>query len=168
MNRVQEFPDLSLQIRNRAKWDRKSRNNESQVLQHLKLHLAALKMKYTTMIITMAVVAASMFTSHSFAQSSGDTTQIRRDKKDSAEMVTLREEQAQSTKDRNRMADAKLDRKQTKAKAEDAQRIEKDANDAARESRYALRAERRAQKSRKQADKQADKAAEARVKSNNN
>ena len=125
-------------------------------------------MKYTTMIITMAAVAASMFTSHSFAQSSGEITQTEPDKKDSAEMVILRAEQEQNTKDRNRIADAKLERKQTKAKAEDAQRIEKDANDAARESRYALRAERRAQKSRKQADKQAEKAAEARVKSNNN
>lgn len=116
----------------------------------------------------MAAVAASMFTSHAFAQSSGDMTQTERDTKDSTETVTLRQAQEQSTKDRNRMADAKLDRKETKAKAEDAQRIEKDANDAARESRYALRAERRAQKSRKQADKQAAKASEARIKSNKN
>ena len=125
-------------------------------------------MKYTTMIITTAAVAASMFASHALAQASDDVTQAERQKKDSMETVTLREEQTQNTKDRNRMADAKLDRKQTQAKAENAQRIEKDANDAARESRYAVRAERRAQKSRKQANKQAEKAAEAREKSNNN
>jgi hypothetical protein len=125
-------------------------------------------MKYTTIIITMAVGAASLFTTHAFAQSSGDTTQAERDKKDSVETVALKEAQTQSTNDKNRMAEAKLDRKQTKAKAEDAQRIEKDANDAARQSRYAVRAERKAQKSRKQATKQAQKAAQAREKSNNN
>src|SRR5687768_14713263 len=105
------------------------------------------------MIITMAVAAASLFTSQSFAQSSGDMTQIERNKKDSAETVTLKEAQTPSTKDKNRMAGAKLERKQTQAKSENARRIEKDANDAARESRYAVRAERQAQKSRKQANK---------------
>jgi len=125
-------------------------------------------MKYTTIIITMALGAAFGFTTHAFAQSSNDMTHTERDKKDSVEAVTLMEEQAQSTKDKNRMADAKEDRKQTKAKAENAQRIESDANDAARESRYAVRAERKAQKSRKQANKQAEKAAQAREKSNNN
>lgn len=139
-----------------------------EILTPFKTARAALNMKYTTMIMTMAVGAASLFTSHAYAQSSGDMTQIERDKKDSLETVTLIEEQTQITKDENRMADAKRDRKRTKAKAENAQRIEKDANNAARESRYALRAERRAQKSRKQADKQAEKAAEARKKSNNN
>jgi hypothetical protein len=125
-------------------------------------------MKYTTMIITMAVGAASMFTGHAFAQSSGDMAKTERDKKDSVKTATLREEQVQSVKDENRMADAKLDQKQTKAKAQKAQRIEKDANDAARESRYAVRAERKAQKSRKAANKQAEKASKAREKSNKN
>lgn len=116
----------------------------------------------------MAVAAASLFTIQSFAQSSERMTDSDRDKKDSLETVTLREEQIQNTKNRNRMEDAKLDRKQTRAKAENAQRIQNDADDAARESRYALRAERRAQKSRKQANQQAEKAADAREKSNNN
>lgn len=116
----------------------------------------------------MAVGAASLFTSNALAQYSGDMTQTERDTKDSVETVTLREAQAQSTKDKNRMEEAKLDRKQTKAKAENAQRIEKDANDAARQSRNAVRAERRAQKARKQATRQAEKAADARDKSNSN
>jgi hypothetical protein len=125
-------------------------------------------MKYRTMVITMAIGAAFVFTSHASAQSTGDMTQAERDQKDSLETVTLMEAQTQNTKDKNRMAEAKLDRKQTKAKAQNAQRIERDANDAARESRYAVRAERKAQKSRKQATKQAKKAADARNKSNNN
>jgi hypothetical protein len=125
-------------------------------------------MKYNKMIITIALGAGSLFTTHTFAQSSGDMTQTERDRKDSVETAALTEAQVQSTKDKNRMADAKQDRKQTKAKAENAQRIENDANDAARESRYALRGERRAQKSRKQANQQAEKAANAREKSNNN
>lgn len=116
----------------------------------------------------MAVGTASLFTSHAFGQTSDGMTQTERNKKDSVETITLMEEQTQSTKDRNRMADAKLDRKESQAKADNAQRIEKDANDAARESRYAVRAERKAQKSRKQADKQAEKAAQAREKSNKN
>lgn len=119
-------------------------------------------------MITMAVGVASVFTSHAFAQSSGDTTQSEYEKEDSVETVTRKEAQTQNAKDQNRMEDAKFDRKQTKAKAENAQRIEKDAKDAARESRFALRAERRAQKSRKEANRQAEKAAEAREKSNNN
>ena len=116
----------------------------------------------------MAVGAASLFASNAIAQTWDGMTQNERDKKDSVETIALREEQTQVTKDKNRMADAKLDRKQTQAKAENAQRIEKDANAAARESRYAVRAERKAQRSRKQADKQAHKAAQAREKSNNN
>ena len=81
-------------------------------------------------------------------------TVVLRDKKDSVETATLMEAQTQDTKDKNRMADAKEDQKRTKAKAKNAQRIESDANDAARESRYAVRAE--------------QKAAQAREKSNNN
>jgi hypothetical protein len=124
-------------------------------------------MNYKTIIMVMSVATASFFTGQALAQDN-PMSQAQRNQKDSVEDATLREAQAQNTKDENRMADAKLDRKQTKAKAKNAQRIENDANDAARESRYAVRAERRAQKSRKQANKQAEKAAEARDKSNSN
>lgn len=116
----------------------------------------------------MTIGAASLFTTHAIAQSNGDMTQTGRDKKDSMETVALREVQTQSAKDKNRMAEAKLGTNKLKAKAENAQRIEKDANDAAHESRNAVRAERSAQKSHKQANKQAEKAAGARTRSNNN
>jgi hypothetical protein len=123
-------------------------------------------MKYKTIILTLA--AASLFVGQAFAQSGGDMTQAQRDKKDSVEIAAHQEAQLQSRKDENRMADAKLDRKETKAKAKEAQRVENEANDAAHQSKSALKAERKAQKSRKQADKQAKKASEARDKSNKN
>ena len=121
-------------------------------------------MKYKTFFLTLA--AASFFAGHAFAQSDSVFTQAQYDRKDSLE--TVAHQQVQNRNDANRMADAKRDRKETKAKAKKAQRIENEANDAARESKNALRAERRAQKSRKQADKQAEKASDARDKSNNN
>jgi hypothetical protein len=123
-------------------------------------------MKYKTFFLTLA--AASFFGGQAFAQSNNDMTPEQRDRKDSVETATHQEAQVQSKKDENRMADAKRDRKETKAKAKKARRIESEANDAARESKNALRAERRAQKSRKLADKQAEKASVARDKSNDN
>lgn len=56
----------------------------------------------------------------------------------------------------------------TEAKAKEAQRVERDASDAAHESKIAYRKEKQAQKARNKADKQARKAAKARNKSNNN
>jgi hypothetical protein len=123
-------------------------------------------MKYKTIILTLAV--ASIFASQAFAQSDDDMTQAQRARKDSIEAATRQEAQLQNRKDENRMADAKLDRKQTKEKAKEAQRVENEANDAAQQSKNALKAERKAQKSRKQADKQAKKASDARDKSNKN
>jgi hypothetical protein len=123
-------------------------------------------MKYKTILLTL--VGASFVTVSAFAQSGDDMTQAQRDRKDSVEAATHREAQLQNRKDENKMADAKLDRKETKAKAKEAQRVEKEANEAAHESKNALKAERKAQKSRKQADKQAKKASDARDKSNKN
>jgi hypothetical protein len=120
-------------------------------------------MKNKTLLMAMTLFATSFYATQVLAQ-----TQSKRDHEDSVKMVTRRNEQLQETRDKNRMADAKLERKQTKKKAKNAQRIENDANDAARESRSALRAERKAQKTRKQATKQAEKAAEARKKSDKN
>src|SRR4051812_44617226 len=123
-------------------------------------------MKYKTLILTLA--AASVFVGQGFAQGSMDLTQGQLDRKDSVEAVAHEEAQLQSRKDENKMADAKLERKETKEKAKEAERIESEASDAAHQSKNALKAERKAQKSRKQADKQAKKAADAREKSNKN
>jgi hypothetical protein len=87
---------------------------------------------------------------------------------DSLELVTSKAEQVQKSDDESRLAEAKLDRKQTRAKSKDAKRVEKDASVAARESRNALRAEKKAQKSRKAATRQSKKASDARERSDRN
>ena len=79
----------------------------------------------------------------------------------------------QAMKEQQRMesgnlSDLKAERNEAKAKAEEARRIESNANDAARETRIAYRAEKKAQKARKQADRQAENAAKARVRSDSN
>ena len=123
-------------------------------------------MKHKTIILTLA--AATLFTCQAFAQYSNVKTQAQRERKDSVETATHQEALLQNREDENRMADAKLDRKETKAKAKEAKRMENEANDAAQQSKNALKAERKAQKSRKQADQQAKKASNARDKSNKN
>jgi hypothetical protein len=125
-------------------------------------------MNYKTIVITMTIAAALFCTTNVNAQEQSQMARSEHHDQDSVEMASLHEAQAEKIKDDNRMADAKLDRKQTRAKAKNAQRIENDADDAARESKYAVRAERRAQKSRRQANKQADKALKARAKSDQN
>jgi hypothetical protein len=122
-------------------------------------------MKYKNIIFTFAFGIFSVLACNVYGQ---DVNTQQRATRDSLETVSYHEMQAQNTKDKTRMADAKFDRKQTKAKAKEAQRIERDANDAAKESKYAVRSERRAQKSRRQADKQSEKATKARNKSNSN
>jgi hypothetical protein len=89
-------------------------------------------------------------------------------KMDSTESSNRKADQLQKTTDENRMTEAKLDRKQTRAKSKDAQRVEREASSAARESRVAVRTERKAQKSRKEATKQAKRASDARAKSDKN
>jgi hypothetical protein len=89
-------------------------------------------------------------------------------KMDSTESSNQKADQLQKTNDENRMTEAKLDRKQTRAKSKDAQRVEREASSAARESRAAVRTERKAQKSRKEATRQAKRASDARAKSDKN
>jgi ABC-type transporter lipoprotein component MlaA len=89
-------------------------------------------------------------------------------KMDSVESATLQADQLQKSNDETRMAEAKLDKKQTRAKSKDAKRVEEEASSAARESKSAYRKEKKAQKSRKEAPKQNKKAADARAKSDKN
>jgi hypothetical protein len=89
-------------------------------------------------------------------------------KMDSTESANLKADQLQETNDENRMTEAKLDRKQTRAKSKDAQRVEREASSAARESRAAVRTERKAQKARKAATRQEKRASDARAKSDKN
>ncbi len=78
---------------------------------------------------------------------------------------TAKADQRKNTED---LSDLKSEKKETKAKAKEAQRVEREANDAARESKIAYRQEKKAQRARKQADKQSKKAARARTKSDKN
>lgn len=102
------------------------------------------------------------------AQERDTMSKVEIAKMDSIESSTLRADQLQKTNDEARLSEAKLDRKQTRAKSKDAKRVEKEASSAARESRAAVRAEKKAQKSRKDATRQAKRASDARAKSDKN
>jgi hypothetical protein len=116
-------------------------------------------MKYKAIILSLTLISASLITSKVYGQN---------DRQDNLETASRNEAKIQETKDENRMADAKADRKTTKAKAKEAKRMDRDAKTAAKESKYALKSEKKAQKSRRQADDQTKKASKARDKSNNN
>jgi hypothetical protein len=65
--------------------------------------------------------------------------------------------------DADNLSELKSERNDTKAKAKEAQRVERNASDAAREARIAYQTERKAQKARQKADRQAKKAARAKI-----
>lgn len=125
-------------------------------------------MKYRNILFTIALGSLSLLSFKMYGQNRDEMSKDEIARMDSVESATLKAERTQNTKDENRMADFKQDRKQTRAKAKDAQRVERDASAAARESRTAVRSERKAQKSRKAANRQAEKASKAREKSDNN
>ena len=74
----------------------------------------------------------------------------------------------QERKNSGNRLDLKSEKRETKAKAKEAQQIEDEANDAARESKMAYRKEKKAQRARERADKQSKKAAKARTISDKN
>lgn len=125
-------------------------------------------MKNQRIVLTIALGALSMVTFEINAQQQMESGRNRVVHVDSAEAAAQEEIRTQKTKDANTIADYQYDRKETKAKAKEARRVENEANTAARESRNALRSEKRAQKARKDADRQADKASRARVRSDRN
>lgn len=122
-------------------------------------------MKKQAIVLTIAMGAMSLLSAQLYAQEKNVSDLERMD---SAEMATHEELRARQATDANTISDYRDNRKETKAKAKEARRVESDANAAARESRYALRSEKRAQKARKNADKQAEKASRARTKSDRN
>jgi hypothetical protein len=125
-------------------------------------------MDYKAIIITLGMSAAIFYAGEVRAQDDSEISKSHQQAKDSLQRISANEARLQKTNDETRMTAAKHDKKQTKAKAKNARRIENDANTAARESRSAMRAERRAQKSRRQANDQAEKASKARNKSDRN
>jgi hypothetical protein len=120
-------------------------------------------------ILTIAVLGLFLTVPFTMrAQDREDMSKKEIAKMDSVQFADARAEQLQKTTDETRMAEAKLDKKQTRAKSKDAKRVEQEATNAAHESKAALRAEKKAQKSRKQATKQAKKASDARAQSDKN
>lgn len=125
-------------------------------------------MKGKIFILALTLIASSLITNKVYSQSRIEMDTVALDRNDSLQTATSNEANIQQAKDENTMAAAKAERKETRAKAKAAKRVERDANDAAKQSRYAVRSERRAQTSRKQANDQAEKASKARDKSDNN
>lgn len=132
------------------------------------IKLTDTKMKAKNGLLSVAIAALSLLTCNLYGQDSNVTVNREGDMSDSTEAAMQKDMHEQQIKDDNTMADFRHDRKRTKAKAKEAQRIQNEANAAARESKYALKSERRAQKARKDANRQAEKASDARNKSDRN
>ena len=126
-------------------------------------------MKYKKLLSFLIVAAGSLATFELFAQSDTTMSKVEYDRMDSLEAVYKRDEaQTQKAKEADAISDAKSEQVETQAKAKEAERIDDEAQDAAKQSKAALKTEKKAQKLRKNADKQADKAKAAREKSDLN
>jgi hypothetical protein len=126
-------------------------------------------MKFKTTILALALTTVSSFTIGVYGQSQPLLTRDEHQHLDSLETAQkANQAQLQDEKDKDNLSDMRKSKRETKAKAKEAQRLESDANDAARQSKNAYKTEKRAQKARKQADRQSRKATEAKRKSDNN
>lgn len=125
-------------------------------------------------MLTAAFGALSLLSAQLYGQEQrerGEDQVAQRDSLNTADslyQISEKGSQARKAKDESTLADYRYDRKQTKAKAQEAQRVQSDANVAARESRYALRSEKKAQRARRDADRQAERASKARERSDRN
>lgn len=131
-------------------------------------------MKKNNTVITLAFGALSLLSAQLYGQDQYERSEhqiAQRDSlntADSLNRISEQERQTSKAKDESTLADYKDDRIQTKAKAREAQRVESEANTAAKESRNALRSEKKAQRARRDADRQAERASKARIKSDRN
>lgn len=114
----------------------------------------------STLLLSALLVATFFFVSPStYAQTeSANTTSVTKEKDLAAE--------SQLNEERRENADAL--KKEYKAKAKEARRVEQDASDASKQTRKAVRMEKQAQKARSNAEKQNKKAKKAAEKSDNN
>jgi len=87
---------------------------------------------------------------------------------DTSSLITKYEAKQQKERDKQRLDDASVAKKQTKADARKTKQVNRDADNASRESKKAYRDEKKAQKARKNSSDQAEKAAQARKKSESN
>jgi hypothetical protein len=126
-------------------------------------------MKISTIIYSLTLGGTLLFASQLKAQERTQMSKTEDERIDSLQTVYRSDQKkTQETKDQENLSTLKDERADTRSKAKEAQRVERDANNAAYESKNAYKAERKAQKSRRKADAQAKKAARARDKSNNN
>lgn len=125
-------------------------------------------MKLNNTILTLAISGLLLVTGNLQAQEYSEMDREELERLDSVAAHEKDQARIKQEKDSEKIADFRQDKRRTKAKAKEAQRIEAEANDAARESRIAYRNEKKAQKMRKEADKQADRASRARNKSERN
>jgi hypothetical protein len=121
-------------------------------------------------IVMYALLLPAMFLFIGHCAIAQDSTARSNERIDSLANAYDQQETAKADQRKNTetLSDLKSEKKETKAKAKEAQRVENEANDAARESKIAYRQEKKAQRAREQADRQAKKAARARVKSDKN
>ena len=126
-------------------------------------------MTYKTILSTITLGAASIFTGNLYAQQLPPITKSEYNHMDSVQSVYKRDQvQTQKAQDVEKMSDVKTEQADAKAKSKEADRIQDEAADAAKQSNDALKTEKKAQKLRKKADKQAEKAEAARDKSDLN
>ena len=131
------------------------------------------KIKMKNKVLMYVLLLSAMFLLVSLRTEAQDSTARSHEENALIDCLAEAYNQQESAKVERRknsenLSDLKSEKKETKAKAKEAQRVENEANDAARESKIAYRQERKAQRAREQANKQAKKAANARTKSNKN
>jgi len=125
-------------------------------------------MKIRTIIPILFLFTGMLLSFVSYGQSPVNLKEREQARADSIRKLDQDLKQQQETKDKNRMDNAKDENKETRAKAKQSKRIERDASNASDATKKALKDERKAQRARKKANQQAKKASEARDKSDRN
>lgn len=125
-------------------------------------------MNYNTIFTTIGLAALVLVSGETKGQGRTEMTRFELKRMDSLEVASIIYGDQQKIKDDKRSADARKYSAQTKAKAKQARLMQKDADDAGRESRLARKSEQRAHKARKQANFQNDLALKASDKSDKN
>lgn len=122
-------------------------------------------MKIRTIISIFSLITGMLLSVESFGQDFKTREQARAD---SIRQIDQKLQNQDKSKDQYKMDNAKDASNDTKAKSNEAKRVEKDATNASNQSKKALKQEKRAQRTRSKADQQAKKASDARDKSYNN
>lgn len=125
-------------------------------------------MNIRIIIPIFSLIAIMLLSFESFGQSPVNFKEREQARADSIRKVDRDLKKRQESKDKYRMNNAKDASKETKEKARELKRVERDASNASDQAKKALKDEKKAQRSRKKANDQAKKASEARDKSDRN